>query len=288
MNTRIEALPRTGLRLAVDLALADDGARLFYRALGPALPRARILLAHGAGVHSEYYMPQALALAGHGFSVVLPDLRGHGRSDGAPGHVDDYRRWVRDLLGLGRELAGRGPVVLAGESLGGLLAFLAALEADWARGLVLASPAFRLMYRPGRVERAWLGIGAWWPRLLMPATFSFEGVTRHAAGIDMANRDPMVRRRYSLGYARQVLAAEAEARRRAGELRLPTLAILAGREHVTDVGAAQKVLAEARAPVTVHEVPDFRHAVLMEDPDLTAGLIARWYAGLETPAEPKG
>ncbi len=69
--------------------------------------------------------------------VVLYDLRGHGMSDRPP---EDYtvETHVRDLDGLLTELGVRGPVVLVGNSFGGLLALnYAHAYPSRVRGMVL-------------------------------------------------------------------------------------------------------------------------------------------------------
>ncbi len=119
---------------------SDDGARLHVETLGagPAL-----VLVHGWSRSAEDLRPLAARLAGRA-RVILPDLRGHGRSAPAPLTLATLAADVAALVAA----EAPGGAVLAGWSLGGQ-AVLAALLADAglrgrARGLALlsATPRF--------------------------------------------------------------------------------------------------------------------------------------------------
>jgi pimeloyl-[acyl-carrier protein] methyl ester esterase len=119
------------------MASADEPAgavppALHHRDLGAGPP---VVLVHGWSTSSAVFEEEAALLA-RSRRVVVPDLRGHGRSAPAPFSLADL---ARDLAALLDALALDG-AVLAGWSLGGQVA-LAALPFVRARvaGLVLAS-----------------------------------------------------------------------------------------------------------------------------------------------------
>src|SRR4051794_1223041 len=82
-------------------------------------PRAHIGLVHGFGEYYGRYRGTVDALLSEGFAVHGYDQRGHGRSDGRPGHVDAFDHYVEDLerffARLKTAAAGR-PVLLLGHS----------------------------------------------------------------------------------------------------------------------------------------------------------------------------
>ena len=84
-----------------------------------------IVMLHGAAGSGHYFEGVAAQLAGAGFRVVVPDMRGMGRSE----HVDDLppSAWVDDLLGLLDHL-GIGKAVIHGVSLGSRVALRFALD----------------------------------------------------------------------------------------------------------------------------------------------------------------
>ena len=123
-----------------------DQPSLFLRSHAAAEEKARMVIVHGLGEHSGRYLALADHLADMGFSLWIPDLRGHGRSGGDRGHVDafdDYLSDVREILDRARSDKPPGiPLFLLGHSMGGLVSILAALQfQDQIDGLVLSSPA---------------------------------------------------------------------------------------------------------------------------------------------------
>ena len=100
---------------------ASDGVGLVYDDLGAGTP---IVLCHGLAAGGAQLFADAAYFAGRGYRVLVPDLRGHGRS-GKPKPVS------RETLSIGRladdmremlDHAGVGPVHWVGNSLGGIVA----------------------------------------------------------------------------------------------------------------------------------------------------------------------
>src|SRR4051794_14320520 len=104
----------------MDLTLSRDGVRLACRDCGAGEPA--VLLLHGLAGDLEEWAETAEWLRER-CRVVALDARGHGRSERLPedvsraAHVGDVAFVIEEL-----ELA---PVVLVGQSLGGLTALLA-------------------------------------------------------------------------------------------------------------------------------------------------------------------
>lgn len=102
-----------------------------------------VILAHGWGANGAVVLPLARAAAPAAAWVVTYDVRGHGRSDRAS--MVSIRQFRDDALraveAASAEAPGR-PVVLAGHSLGGAAAILAAAEGAPVAGLVLVATPF--------------------------------------------------------------------------------------------------------------------------------------------------
>jgi pimeloyl-ACP methyl ester carboxylesterase len=114
-----------------------------------------VLLLHGLAGRANEWRSTAVWMT-ESYRVLALDQRGHGMSDK---DVSDYSRgaYVEDVVAVIQRL-GLGPVVLVGQSMGGLNAFLAAARRpDLARALVVveASPGGPDPKVPGRVG-AWL------------------------------------------------------------------------------------------------------------------------------------
>jgi len=123
---------------------ASDGVTLFRRVYEPAgAPLGELLLGHGIGENSSRYIQAARAFAAAGWRTTTWDLRGHGRSEGPRGYVQEFRRFHLDLAEQVSELQRSGRrVVVVSHSLGGLIAF-GAVAAGLTKPdfLVLSAPA---------------------------------------------------------------------------------------------------------------------------------------------------
>ena len=87
------------------------------RAFDKSLPSA--VLIHGAGFDHSAWSLHSRWFAHHGFAVLVPDLPGHGRSEGpALKSIAEMADWIAALL----EAAGSGSAHLIGHSMGSLIA----------------------------------------------------------------------------------------------------------------------------------------------------------------------
>ena len=120
-------------------AITRDGVRLACRDFGGDGPSA--LLLHGLAGHADEWAQTASWLTAR-CRVIAYDARGHGRSERFPADVS-RDAVVADAVFVVERL-GLHPVVVVGQSVGGLTALsLAARRPDLVRGLVLvdASPS---------------------------------------------------------------------------------------------------------------------------------------------------
>jgi len=107
-----------------------------------AQPRWTVLLAHGFGDHTGGWGRYAERLVAAGGAVVACDHRGHGMSDGTRAVIGDFDVAAREYLGVldVAPFVDQVPLVLAGHSMGGLIAARAAvLGSVPACGLVLSA-----------------------------------------------------------------------------------------------------------------------------------------------------
>lgn len=242
-----------------------------------ARPRATVVIAHGVNEYLGRYGGVVEALTGAGFSVVGHDHRGHGRSEGRRGHVDDFDDYARDLVALfarERALAPNDRVIALGHSMGGLIATQAALMAqDQLAGLVLSAPALAIGGNlPGWQRRIFLLMGQFFGNLPTPP--GKPGVLSRDPAIEEAfGQDPLNNlERTRLRLARQIYLAGEAARARAGELRLPLLVLHGTADTITDLAGSEELVARAASPDKELKLwPDNRHE-LFNDLDKAAVL----------------
>jgi alpha-beta hydrolase superfamily lysophospholipase len=110
-----------------------------------AQPRSIVLIAHGYGEHAGRYEHVAQRLVDDlDAAVYAPDHRGHGRTDGATGLVEDGEAITTDLHDVADAARAEHPglpVALIGHSMGGLIATRYAQRfGDELAALVLSGP----------------------------------------------------------------------------------------------------------------------------------------------------
>lgn len=143
-----------------DTIVSFDGTRLACRVWeprGPAAPgRPVALLHHGVGYYGAAYHHLGRFLAGLGIALCAFDARGHGRSAGPRGDLVSGSTMLRDLhalVGWTRRRYPDRPLVLIGESMGGLFALnyaaLFAQPVGSVAALVLVAPG--LLIHPRQV-----------------------------------------------------------------------------------------------------------------------------------------
>lgn len=168
----------TGRRVSLTLG---DGAMSVLR-WGPDRTPPDLIFLHANGFNAAVYAP-LLAPLGQQAAVAALDMRGHGFSalPTNPDALIDWWPYARDLVAvLDRWVPdGAPPVVLAGHSMGGITAILAAsLRPRAVRGLVLADPVLMppairwglyLPWARARARRNPLAVGALKRRAAFPS-----------------------------------------------------------------------------------------------------------------------
>lgn len=249
----------------------DHGGKAFE----PSLPT--LVLLHGALNDHSVWSQASGALARHGLNVLAPDLPGHGRSAGpALDSVEAMADWLPALL----DAAGAGTALLAGHSMGSLVALEAAFRTPQrVRGLALLATAF-----PMRVSGALLA----------------SARDDEAAAIDMvaewSHANPELRAA-SRQLMRQVAAhgqpgllhldlaackAYAGGERAIGALDIPVHFILGSLDKMTPPRAAQALVAAAHH-ATIVDV-DAGHAMMAEQPGAVLDALLGLAAGALSPA----
>ena len=252
---------------------------LFVRTIDVRHPRAQMLFLHASAVHSDFYLPMAIQLAELGIRVWLPDLRGHGRSEGRRGHVRHFDTYRDDLVRLWDSFTSSAaedlPSVLGGESLGGLVALLAAQGLVNPDGLFLVSPALSLHFQlsPTAMGILWrLRTVLGWVRPLMP--LSMAGSTQSREVLDLITRDPLVNRYYSLGFLLSLLYAQ-HLLVHPEKLQCASLALFSHDDPIVDTRRSAECMAKAvqhRTEFVDHTL----HSLVADAPDRVVARFLQW------------
>jgi alpha-beta hydrolase superfamily lysophospholipase len=283
----------TNLELRESNADGSEGAGLSHSSAGLLLlhvlelashgePRGCATVLHDAGDHGARYQELAHALASGGWAVALPDLRGHGRSEGARGHSWGFREVARDVDAILDHLAYRlpdEPQVLIGQGVGATQALAYALERpERVAALVALSPLLAPRFHPPRKQGALRGLF----RKIGPTTPGHLGWTPEertgAAAAQAAIRaDPQMHDTLTLRGAEAFAEALERVHRGAARLATPTLILHGADDRIADPALARGL---ARDGVEVRVLGGRRHDLLHEGSaaeDVRA--VAAWLDG---------
>ncbi len=224
-------------------------------------PRGAVTIVHDAGGHGGRYGELAAALASAGWAVALPDLRGHGKSEGVRGHSAGLREVLRDLEAVADHLAYRMPEarkVLVGVGLGALQSLAYALAFPGAlSGLVLAGPLLAPRFQPPQPKK---GLGRLFSKLgpQSPGSIGWRAsdLSDDPARAAELAADPLAHDVLTLRAFQEAERAARESWPRLAELEFPIL-VLHGADDPLVEGAGVRAL---RAPnLRLETLPGQRH-----------------------------
>jgi alpha-beta hydrolase superfamily lysophospholipase len=220
-----------------------------WAAARPAAGKPVVLFLHGIGMHGEPYASVEGGFTSRGLTFVVPDLRGHGRSGRKRGEMAEPHVLRADLGAVIGLLARRHrdtPVVLAGESMGGLLA------ADYAwrgerplAGLVLLAPAFEV--HPSQINLVDLG-NALSGRVPLGMDERLRPSTRDEGFLKARKADRLALYEVPSSYLVVLAGLKAQWPRAAADLKLPLFVGVGGKDRVVDARAIKASYALAGTP----------------------------------------
>lgn len=246
-------------------------------------PRGTVLLQHGYGEYAERFVDRydrfIPTLLDRGFDVYAFDLPGHGWSSGQRGTVDvlaaaEIHRAAKNAL------AARGPVLLYGHSLGGLItAHTLVDDPSGVSGAVLSSAALPLDT-------------GWWLRSIanvLSAIAPTAPVPLRRAPTSSLARDPgnaeiiaadplMYRGGLTNRTAHTALRTVMDVWRLAPQCMTPALILHGTADLSTDPKGSERLAAHLAGPdVALELVPDGRHELLNDtDRRHTRDLVLSW------------
>ncbi len=256
----------------------DDAETYVYtgsRALAAAQPA--VMFVHGAAHDHSVWALQSRYFAHHGFNALAVDLRGHGRSAGAPlPDVDAIADWLVRVL----DAAEIQQAVLVGHSMGALAALAcAARHGTRVSKLALLGPAVPMGVSDALLDAA---------RADDHLAFELINGWSHSAGKQLGgNQVPGV---WMIGASMRLMERSgpgvlhtdlkacvdyAGGLAAAAAVRCPSLVILGARDIMAPPRGAQALIAALDQP-TVVTLPDTGHALMAEQPDAVLDALRRF------------
>ncbi|MDX1803956.1 MAG: alpha/beta fold hydrolase [Alcanivorax sp.] len=243
-------------------------------------PRGVILGLHSFGDFGAAFDLLGPDLANHGYLVRSYDQAGFG-DRGLHGYWAGQPRLVADACGQIRDLAQhyRQKVWLIGESLGGAVAMLAALQcSDQVAGLVLAAPAVREGIRFRYGWNALIKTAATvWPGYLLNVDRDPDDPTLTPYSAHRLARDPRVMRKVRMDCYWGLIQLADSASDQAGELKQPTLLLYGGKDESVPVAGITHLRQHLQGHLNYHFYPQGPHLLLQSRQWQTvAGDILQW------------
>ncbi|MCT2592862.1 alpha/beta hydrolase [Streptomyces sp. N2-109] len=247
---------------------------------GPAL-----LLVHGWGGDAAEWGPHARAWAEHGRRVLVPELRGHGRTPPGPGGWSP-RDFAADLAALIRR-SHAGPVTAVGHSMGGQIVTALAVEHPaLVAALVVLDPAYGAdaeeMRRLPDEQRALRSRGTPWAVDFLHGAFSAHtppGVrTRHLRLMAAMDPEILAACRDGMYLTQDAFGSRKAARRYLAHRRCPVLTVC------SQPSAAHWLRSLPHHPQSHTALwPTCGHYLHEEHPDALTTLVTTWAAQLTPP-----
>lgn len=250
----------------------QDGQQLFVRSYVPdefCRSARTLVIVHGTSEHGGRYDHVARTAVEQGWEVIVPDMRGHGRSDGIPVHVDRFDEYLSDLDTLWQYFElNPDRTALLGHSFGGLICTrFAETRPSRLASLVLMSPLLGLKVK---IEWYTLALGKLMS-FIAPCTrfrskVPVEYTTRNPEVLKRREGDKLLHRSVTARWFFQMKQALADAWQDAEKLNAPILALQAGDDLIVDPYAVEPWLQTAGSDDTRFRMVEEHYHELLNEP----------------------
>lgn len=269
--------------------MARDGAKLCVHEWAPARPAAGkpvALFIHGIGMHGEPYAAIAAGFTARGVPFVVPDLRGHGRSEGVRGELATPQVLRADIGAVINSIHRRypdAPVVLLGDSMGGAIATDYAWRGEQRlAGLALLVPAFGLNKAHFAAPHGDVANLLTKGKIALATEEKMRPSTRSEGFLRARLSDRLALAEVKLSYLTTIAEMQAERSRAAAEIKVPLFVCVAGKDRIIDNHLVRRFYDRAATPEEdkTWRAADAAHHTVCWDP-ITPDLIAelsQWVA----------
>lgn len=276
---------------------ARDGLTLHLSHWPVTAPKGVVVFLHGLTEHGQRYRELGQRLNAQGWSVVAPDMRGHGLSDGPRGAIardDDLLHDLAAVIDAVKSLHPHNPMVLFGHSTGGALAtrFASAQalpreEVAWARaldGLILSVPA--LQPTMSLVQKALLStMGRLIQDVAVPVAFKPEWSSSDPAVIAEFNNDPLTHTKITPRVALFLAGLAPVVMRRAPSWTVHTLMLYTPDDKLVVPQGCERFMAAMPSDlVTTQAFPGLLHDMLREPDRARVHLAVEHWLAAHFPA----
>lgn len=248
----------------------SDGVTLLVRHYRPANshPTRSLLWCHGVAEHGGRHGHVIGEFVARGWQVIIPDLRGHGLSEGIRIDVTDFERYLADFDRIAEEYRlDPQHTALFGHSLGGLIItrFVETRSKPWA-ALVLSAPLLGISV-PIPLWKWWLGHVLAWiaPRTHLRTGIREDNLARDPEFLAARRADPLIYSAVTVRWFFAMLDALRRVHTDAALVKLPVLVLQGLGDKTTDPTMPERWLATTSSQDTrFYAVTDGLHEMLCD------------------------
>ena len=272
------------IKIATEELSSTDGSKLFLRSWKTG-SNAILLILHGLGAHSGWFIDMGNSLAAHGLTVYAMDHRGFGRSGGLAGDIDKYHTYVEDIAFIVAQIRKRHPgtkLYVLGHSMGGIFtAHFAAKYDNMLDGVLFLNPWVQDTSKVSLLTT--LGIllgGLFKSKRYWQVAFGTDKMTTNSEAIQMLNADSFWRLKETASFLFQIFMMRSAMLDRAKHITISALVIQAENDKSIVPEASHKLYeALASKDKTWKTLPNYEHdSEFEQDRSLLDNTVAAWVA----------
>ncbi|MCE9500705.1 MAG: lysophospholipase [Leptospira sp.] len=230
---------------------SKDGTKIFYQSWTKTKPGAgRVLVfQHGFGEHSGRYGNLLDKFKDSNVNFYALDSRGHGRSEGKRGHVDQFQNYIDDLtefIDIVKEREKANKIFLLGHSLGGVIVLQYTIEGvnqNNLHALIVSSPAIRVkMNLERQIKKAVARVFAYiMPAVTLDAKLDVKFLSHDLGVVKAYTEDPLVHGMISFQMASNLFNLSRSIRDKAKIIRVPVLLFHGEQDGIADVEGSKEL-----------------------------------------------
>lgn len=227
---------------------SKDGSNLMYYSW---LPNKKIKVAigiiHGLGEHSSRYDDFAEYFCKKGYGVYSIDLRGHGKSEGKRGHVNNFKKLIDDseemFINIRKENL-NVPMVMFGHSLGGCIAlnYLCENQSKEIDLAIISSPWLKTVLEPPKfiiyIQKILVGL---FPSFTLNNRLDPYHLSKNTNKVKKYIKDPLVHNRISLKMFSEVNMAIDKIENESEKINIPVLLLHGKKDNIISFKGTKKI-----------------------------------------------
>ncbi len=222
----------------------DDGCKLFLRSWKTTSSDVLLIL-HGLGAHSGWFIDMGDSLASRGLNVYAVDHRGFGRSEGLAGHIDDYHTYLQDIDTLVTEVRKRHPgakLYVLGHSMGAVFtAHYAAEHSGELAGVLFLNPWIEDTTHVPLLTLLQVFLGGFFKsKHYWRLAGGPEVMTTNPEAVQMLEADPYWRREETASFFVQIFFMRQAVLKKAAQISIPALVMQADNDKSVIPAASRK------------------------------------------------